>query len=68
MSLAAFRWGRMAVVDLAFVEAEIAKAKAVRRSSRLKQHRSCPQRPAPSSTRSAPRVKSSAWSKSACPS
>jgi indolepyruvate ferredoxin oxidoreductase len=28
MSLAAFRWGRMAVVDRAFVEAEIAKAKA----------------------------------------
>ncbi|HSG22583.1 MAG TPA: indolepyruvate ferredoxin oxidoreductase family protein, partial [Azonexus sp.] len=28
MSLAAFRWGRMVVVDRAFVEAEIAKAKA----------------------------------------
>ena len=28
MSLAAFRWGRMAVVDRAFVEAEIAKGKA----------------------------------------
>ena len=28
MSLAAFRWGRMLVVDRAFVEAEIAKAKA----------------------------------------
>ena len=28
MSLAAFRWGRMVVVDRAFVEAEIARAKA----------------------------------------
>jgi indolepyruvate ferredoxin oxidoreductase len=28
MSLAAFRWGRMAVVDRAFVEAEIAKGRA----------------------------------------
>ncbi|MCB1901208.1 MAG: 2-oxoacid:acceptor oxidoreductase family protein, partial [Rhodocyclaceae bacterium] len=29
MSLAAFRWGRMAVIDRAFVEAEIARANAV---------------------------------------
>ncbi|WP_300443244.1 indolepyruvate ferredoxin oxidoreductase family protein [Zoogloea sp.] len=37
MSLAAFRWGRMAVVDLAFVEAEIAKHKAAGSVVTLKQ-------------------------------
>jgi hypothetical protein len=33
MSLAAFRWGRMAVVDLAFVEAEMAKARVAASSA-----------------------------------
>ena len=37
MSLAAFRWGRMAVVDRAFVEAEVAKYKAAGSVVSLKQ-------------------------------
>jgi indolepyruvate ferredoxin oxidoreductase len=65
-SLAAFRWGRMAVVDRAFVEAEIAK-QAGAGVIQLKAARSSAPPPARSSTASAPRARSSACWKSACP-
>jgi indolepyruvate ferredoxin oxidoreductase len=55
-SLAAFRWGRMAVVDRAFVEAEIAKYKGASVIS-LKQAPQLTPPPARSSTPSAPRAK-----------
>ena len=63
MSLAAFRWGRMAVVDRAFVEAEIAKY--------AREVAACPQLSAAGARdrrlRRRARRDSSACSKCACP-
>ena len=63
MSLAAFRWGRMAVVDRAFVDAEIAKYEAaeVRAAAAVGRPR------ARSSIPSARRARPGACSRCACP-